>query len=264
MLLLTVFKYACFSNCVPTYTRGVYLRFDDLREAAEGKHILEQHNISGYQYARAKSQDTAQLNEFEGQISLTVVIDANPEHAVWEYTQADQCVMIVAIDNICQAFGPVRGYHHVATNSANMTMTFRIEFFSVDAANRSVCSLNIDPVWGTNAEVSYPLLPCLATVLTCSQKSFQWVTNIAAHWTGDRAANSPHRTQPRVDDQGRFVGYRAAVDPNPRPTFYRHPADQHNRVRRERIQDGSDVRTTVMLRNIPNKMDWVRHVSPSS
>lgn len=37
----------------------------------------------------------------------------------------------------------------------------------------------------------------------------------------------------------------------------RHPNDQHNRVRRERILDGSDIRTTVMLRNIPNKMDWV-------
>jgi hypothetical protein len=42
--------------------------------------------------------------------------------------------------------------------------------------------------------------------------------------------------------------------------FYRHPADQHNRVRRERILDGTDVRTTVMLRNIPNKMDWVCHM----
>jgi hypothetical protein len=263
MLLLTVFQYACFSNCVPTYTRGVYLRYDDLREAAEGKDILEQHGftidyVTGYQYALAKSQDTAQLNEFEGQVSLTVMIDANPEHAVWEYTQADQCVMVVAIDNICQAFGPVRGYHHVDTDNNKMTMTFRIEFFSVDAANRAVCSLNIDPVWGTNAEASHPLMPRLATMLTPMQKSFQWVTNIAAHWAGDRAANSPHRTKPRVDDQGRFVGYRAAVNPNPGPVhIYRHPADQHNRVRRERILDGSDVRTTVMLRNIPNKMDWV-------
>lgn len=34
--------------------------------------------------------------------------------------------------------------------------------------------------------------------------------------------------------------------------------DKNNRVRRERIVDGTDVRTTVMLRNIPNKLDWVR------
>ncbi|KAF2181822.1 hypothetical protein K469DRAFT_517242, partial [Zopfia rhizophila CBS 207.26] len=31
----------------------------------------------------------------------------------------------------------------------------------------------------------------------------------------------------------------------------------HNRVLKERIVSGQDVRTTVMLRNIPNKMDWM-------
>ncbi|KAF2654717.1 hypothetical protein K491DRAFT_581158, partial [Lophiostoma macrostomum CBS 122681] len=30
-----------------------------------------------------------------------------------------------------------------------------------------------------------------------------------------------------------------------------------NRVRRDKVADGSDVRTTVMLRNIPNKLDWL-------
>jgi hypothetical protein len=71
--------------------------------------------------------------------------------------------------------------------------------------------------------------------------------------------NSPHRTKPRVDDQGRFVGYRPSAGPFNGP-YQRHPADQHNRVRRERILDGSDVRTTIMLRNIPNKMDWVKRL----
>jgi hypothetical protein len=96
-------------------------------------------------------------------------------------------------------------------------------------------------------------------MLTPVQQSFQWVTVSPALWTGDRPVNSPHRVKPRVDDQGRFVGYRPAVNTLTGHPFYRHPADQHNRVRRERILDGSDVRTTIMLRNIPNKMDWVRH-----
>jgi hypothetical protein len=265
MTLLTVFQYACFATCVPTYTRGVYLRYDDLREAAEGKDILEQHGftvdyVSGYQYALAKSQDTAQLNEFEGQIQLSVMIDANPDHAIWEYSQYDHCSVVVAIESICQAFGPVRGYHHVDTDNDKMLLTFRVEFYSVDAANRAVYSLSTDPVWGTNSEVCRPLLSCLAAMLTLKQKSFQWVTVSPALWSGSRAANSPHRTKPRVDDQGRFVGYRAAPTMVTATQFYRHPADQHNRVRRERILDGTDVRTTVMLRNIPNKMDWVCHM----
>ena len=31
----------------------------------------------------------------------------------------------------------------------------------------------------------------------------------------------------------------------------------HNQVVRSRIESGLDVRTTIMLRNIPNKLDWV-------
>jgi hypothetical protein len=264
MTLLTIIKYACFANCVPLYTRGVYLRYDDLQDAAEGKDILEQHGfqvvyVTGYQYALAKAQDTAQLNEFEGQMSLTVLIDANPEHAIWEFSEGDYALMQLAVQNVCSAFGRVRNLVHVSTDNEKMSLTFRVEFSSVDSAGRAVQSLAMDPVWGTNLAVSHPPSPCLALWLTLLQKSFQWVTAVALPWTGKRAANSPHRHKPRVDDQGRFVGYRPALNPVSPTAFWRHPADQHNRVRRERILDGSDVRTTIMLRNIPNKMDWVCH-----
>ena len=33
--------------------------------------------------------------------------------------------------------------------------------------------------------------------------------------------------------------------------------NNHNRVNVDRIKQGLDVRTTIMLRNIPNRMDWV-------
>jgi hypothetical protein len=230
---------------VPVYTRGIYLCYDDLRDAAEGKDILEQHQftidyVSGYSYAIAKSQDTAQLNEFDGQIQLSIKIDAHPDHAVWEFTDEDHREVLASVESICQAFGPIRNIVHVETNNENMYFVFRIEFYGVDAANRAVHSLTTDPVWGTNKGAS-----------------FGWFTLIAALWTGARALNSPHRTNPHVDDQGRLAGYRPAVNPIvPRSSFH-HPADQHNRVRRERILDGNDVRTTIMLRNIPNKMDWV-------
>ncbi|KAF1915459.1 RNA recognition motif 2-domain-containing protein [Ampelomyces quisqualis] len=237
--------YACFSTCIPVYTRGVYLRYDDLREAAEGKDILTQHDfavdyVSGYQYALAKTQDTAQLNEFEGQIQLSVMIDANPDHAIWEFSNTDYTVVRIAVENICRAFGPYRNLVHVETINDKMLLVFRVEFHSVDAANRAVHSLSNDPVWGINSE-----------------KSFQWITVNPCPWAGERAINSPHRTKPRVDDQGRFVGYRPAVNSLPVENFYRHPQDQHNRVRRDNILDGTDVRTTIMLRNIPNKVDWL-------
>ncbi|KAF1947015.1 hypothetical protein EJ02DRAFT_449994 [Clathrospora elynae] len=246
--------YACFSNAVPYYARGVYLRYDDLHDAAEGKDILEQHGftvdyITGYDYALAKSQDTAQLNEFEGQFKLAVMIEPNPDHAIWEFTADDLSGITKAVEITAGAFGAVRNVIHVDTIDSKMLLVFRIEFHSVDAANRAVQSLRADPVWGINAE-----------------KSFQWCTIEPSYWTGERAMNSPHRTKPRVDDQGRFVGYRPSPAGMPYSMsedryagqqFSRHPHDQHNRVRRDRILDGSDVRTTVMLRNIPNKLDWM-------
>ncbi|KAH7386882.1 RNA recognition motif 2-domain-containing protein [Phaeosphaeria sp. MPI-PUGE-AT-0046c] len=237
--------YACFTTCVPVYTRGVFLRYDDLRDAAEGKDILEQQGftveyVSAYQYAVAKSQETSNLNEFEGQIKLSIYVDANPERTSNDFTQIDYCVMICAVQDICKAFGPVRKVAHVATNDDNMLLHFRIEFHGVDAANRAVHSLATDSVWGYNA-----------------QSTFQWVTVNPGPWIGERSLNSPDRAQPRMDDEGRLVGYRPAPNPLPSHPVYRHPADQHNRVRRERILDGSDVRTTIMLRNIPNKMDWL-------
>jgi hypothetical protein len=258
-------QYQCFAACVPLYTRGIHLRYDNLRDAAEGKAILNEHGftveyISGYQYAVAKSQDTSQINEFEGQVKLPVIIEANPNDAMWSFTAAD----LVEVSNILQlnvtSFGAIRNCFHVETNQASMKVVFRIEFHSIDASVRAVHSMRADPLWGFSNAVS-PSHLCNTSPLTSLQKTFKWKTDEPCLWSGERAHNSPHRTMPRVDDKGRIAGYRAAGTTdifseyvNPRY----HPADQHNRVRRERILDGSDVRTTIMLRNIPNKMDWVR------
>jgi hypothetical protein len=105
--------------------------------------------------------------------------------------------------------------------------------------------------------------PHPASILIFLQNTFQWVTVNPGHWTGERGLESPSRAQPRMDDEGRLVGYRPAPNPLPSTPIYRHPADAHNRVRRDRILDGSDVRTTIMLRNIPNKMDWVCYIFPA-
>ncbi|KAF1850911.1 uncharacterized protein K460DRAFT_350904 [Cucurbitaria berberidis CBS 394.84] len=237
--------YACFSNCVPFYARGVHLRYDNLHDAAEAKEILQQHEftvhyISGYEFAVAKSQDTAQLNEFEGQIKLPIMIEANPDYAVWEFTSEDLAGLIKSVEITAAVFGAVRNCIHVETVDTKMVLVFRIEYHSIDDANRAVQSLATDPVWGMS-----------------NGKTYQWCTANPSHWVGERALNSPHRTKPRVDEEGRFVGYRRMPDRYSGASFYRHPHDQHNRVRRDRILDGSDVRTTVMLRNIPNKLDWM-------
>ncbi|RAR06926.1 meiosis protein mei2 [Stemphylium lycopersici] len=244
--------YACFLNAVPYYARGVFIRYDDLRDAAEGKDILEQHEFTvdyatSYDYARAKTQDTGSIKEFEGQIKLFVMIEPNRDQAAWDFSSDDLAGVTNVVKLTAQAFGDVRNVTHADSIEDKMLLVFRIEFCSVDTAIRAVQSLRIDPVWGVSGD-----------------KSFQWCTFEPSLWSGARAAASPHRYKPRIDAQGRVYGYRLAPThqmpdqyTDRRASYHSHPHDQHNRVRRERILDGSDVRTTVMLRNIPNKLDWM-------
>lgn len=144
---------------MPVYTRGVHLRYDDLREAAEAKDILAQHGfgvdwITGYEFALAKSQDTAQLNEFEGQVKISVVIRPYTEQAAFEFTNADLAEVTEAVEITANVFGTVRGCVHIETYDTKMTLVFRVEFHSGDAATRAVQSLTVDPVWGINNAVS--------------------------------------------------------------------------------------------------------------
>ncbi|OAL50944.1 hypothetical protein IQ07DRAFT_610875 [Pyrenochaeta sp. DS3sAY3a] len=253
--------YTAFHKCVPMYEKGVHLRFDDLHDSTEGKDILEAQGfnveyITSYDFAIAKGQDTALLNEFEGQIKVPIMIQPGPGQTTKEFPpggflSVTRNLMIIAntFRNVPIAPGnatnipsAVRNCIHVDTDVSKGIMIFRVEFHSVDAALRAVQSLCVDRVWGYGDE-----------------KAFRWDIVNPTLWTGERPLNSPHRNNPRIDDQGRLYGYRTAQRMNPNSPYqaYRHPHDQHNRVRRDHILDGSDVRTTVMLRNIPNKLDWM-------
>lgn len=266
------------------YEKGVHLRFDDLHDSTEGKDILEEQGfcveyITSYDFAIAKGQDTALLNEFEGQIKVPIMIQPGPGQTDQEFPpggflSVTRNLMIIANtfrnvpivpNNVANIPAPVRNCIHVDTDVSKGVLIFRVEFHSVDAALRAVQSLRVDRVWGYGDEVSSPTPSSNFMILTSAQKAFRWDIVNPSLWTGERPLNSPHRNNPRIDDQGRLYGYRTAQRINTIPAFqtYRHPHDQHNRVRRDHILDGSDVRTTVMLRNIPNKLDWVSHPLPS-
>lgn len=160
MYFSDLLQYACFLNAVPYYARGVFIRYDDLRDAAEGKDILEQHEftvdyVTSYDYAKAKAQDTANIKEYEGQIKLSIMIDPNPDQAVWEFSSDDLAGISNAVKITAQAFGEVRNVTHIDSLDDKMLLVYRIEFFSIDAAIRAVQSLRIDPVWGVNNEASF-------------------------------------------------------------------------------------------------------------
>lgn len=159
LALLTHGQYACFANCVPVFARGVHLRFDDLHDAAEAKDILEQHDfavdyVSGYDFAIAKTQETTQLNEFEGQIKLTLLVEPHPEHAAWVLSTEDLAMVTKSVELTASVFGALRNCVHMDSVDDKLLLDFRIEFHSIDAANRAVQSLRIDPVWGVGNDVS--------------------------------------------------------------------------------------------------------------
>lgn len=195
--------------------------------------------------ARSMPKDIRDIQPFEGQMFLSMFIDANPEHAVWEFTAEDYEDIKHQVDLIAREFGIVRNVVHVDTVHDEMRLIFRIEFDSIDAAQRAIQSLRRTPVYGFGADVSTSL-PTLLFLLTFSQRSYFWSTINVGDWVDERPLGS-HRFQHRGDTRRPYRGQFRNEDPQ----------DEHNRVRRERILDGSDVRTTVMLRNIPANCDWV-------
>lgn len=261
-------QYSVFAKCVPIYDHGIYLRFDNVRDACEAKQLLEAREfdlrfIDNYDFAVAKSQDTAAINEFEGQIKLVVFLQFGPRGRNQKlptpvFTANDIVWLSNAIETVMGLYGNIRTNAHFATNTEEMTFAFRLEYFSAEAAQRAVASLEKDPVSGFSENVSSTVtaVSCLNHAHTSMQYLWQWSTVEATMWSGVRSSNSPHRRRPRIDDKGRLMDFRHLPQAN-LPTVKKHPADAHNRVRRERIIDGTDVRTTIMLRNIPNKLDWV-------
>ncbi|KAJ4302757.1 hypothetical protein N0V90_001647 [Kalmusia sp. IMI 367209] len=238
-------QYQVFNSCVPIYNRGVHLRFDDLQDAAEAKAVLEQHDfacsfVDNYEFALAKSQDTAAIDEHEGQVRIVVRIMPTDHGTRPSFGPKDLMNLHKDVEVTMTIFGSLKCLVHVATNTDTLEFTFRMEYFSVEAANRAVASLT-------------------KTELTRLDDTGMWHLTFhnVMNWSGPRPANSPHRRLPRVDDKGRFTEYRhlPQVNANALPNVARDP--RPNQVQRDQILNGTDVRTTVMLRNIPNKLDWM-------
>ena len=249
------------------YWNGVYLRFDSLDHSCDAKHILEKigesqvEHVDSYEFARAKSMDTMAIDEFEGQIKVVVTVAPNNQQINPPFLVGNIRWLSAAVSAALSEFGTISVSVHIGTNQDTMQFSYRLEFKSVDAANRAVASLNLDPA--SDVHVS-----CLSSIQTSPLTRFQgpwrWSTTEIAHWSGERAPNSPHRHRPHFDDNGLCTEFIRQEPHIPRAMKNTNQYESHNRVRRDRIEDGTDVRSTIMLRNIPNKLDWVMHALPSS
>jgi hypothetical protein len=248
--------------CVPIYSRGVYLRFDNLQDAGAGKLILEQHlfrccYVDNYTFAIAKSQDTAAIDEHEGQIRVEVHAAPVVKGLQLIFTLNDLKGMHDDLEAALSRFGHIRDFVHISTDQDKMSFVFRFEFYSVEVANRARASLLDHTLNRMDQHVSV-LFSFALSHSNSGQGLWSWNISRSENWTGPRPPNSPHRRLPRIDDRGRFTEFRHVPIVNA-PSI--PPRDEregsHNRVYRAKIVEGSDVRTTIMLRNIPNKLDWV-------
>jgi hypothetical protein len=108
------------------------------------------------QFAEVKSLDLANIDFYEGQVEL--VVDSHQIN--------DVVTMKSVVQRICSLVGMTR---RVVAMTGEAPFMFRVEFDSVDAANRAVNILNVSPDWELNAgnsDVSSSLLSCLISLLT--------------------------------------------------------------------------------------------------
>lgn len=243
---------------MPLNTSGdIRLRFDSVADACTGQHILVSEGysvdfITPRDYARAKFQDLASLDEFEGQITITVV--TNRALNMEEATALEDLMRDILSSRFRSSqHGPaVREIARLPSRQPTVTQ-FRVEMDSLDAATRTVRALARVPLHGYMRNVSLYHLSHMRSHANSFQ--FEWSVRSIRPYT-DPSNNNSSSSTPDRDQHGRLIGFRHQPLPVAPFRGSRHH-DQHNRVRRERVADGSDIRTTVMLRNIPNKLDWV-------
>lgn len=250
-----------FTHAVPVYNEGVIIHFDNLRDACEGMQLLKSIKfdcsfVDTYDFAIARGQDTAAINEFQGQLKLTIMLSSTNRGPRPPFPPSELVWFLNAIESALSVFGSVRHFAHLATDEEKLLFTFRVEFFSVEACSRAVASLTVEPLWGESDDVSHSYSSLYSHTNNIQGIWNYWSIQVGS-WSGPRPATSPHRRYPRRDHLGRLVGHLHNAESRRDLRYRTHPGDLQNRVRRDRIEDGTEIRTTIMLRNIPNKLDWV-------
>ncbi|KAE8377921.1 meiosis protein MEI2 [Aspergillus bertholletiae] len=210
------------------------------------------------------------VSDYEGQLFVTVYYDSrNPtlnQHAVTR-----------SLETIVTTFGDVKAFTPLRTGQENIS-EFHIEFFNTRDAENTMTTLNGSIVEECILEVS-PFKPDiegkprhpLPSPSPTRDVLFRYETPCPknASWTSSRPSRSPfmelsptgRSTVPPGEHAGLMDWMSRAGEEvllSPCRDIGRFPelrANSQNAVDIERIRLGLDVRTTIMLRNIPNKID---------
>jgi hypothetical protein len=143
-------QYLTFSSCVPLYSRGVHMRFDNLRDSCEAKYLLEClgyliEYITPYEFAVAKSQDTATVSDYEGQVNFPMLVQP-----IGNLNRKGLNKVAGFVHDFASCYGVVRDVEHAATDEKNGIIRFRVEFMSIDAANRAIQGIKEFPLYSSD------------------------------------------------------------------------------------------------------------------
>ncbi|KAL4861113.1 hypothetical protein BDV12DRAFT_191287 [Aspergillus spectabilis] len=256
----------------------VYVSFTDSREAKkaiEKVRLLrpEWRVISLTPKEYVQHLDPAllpQTSDHEGQLLATVFFDSrNPG--------LNQHTVARSLETLAMTFGDIKTFTPLPSGQENIA-EFHIEYFNSRDAENVMTTLNGTSVDDCVVEVSFfrpdvesetypsPQSPCsVKGTAPCFDAPYQK----DGSWTSPRQSRAPYMelsptgrsTIPPGEHAGLMDWMTRAGErilPSPRREITRYPdlrLTNQNAVDVERIRLGLDVRTTIMLRNIPNKID---------
>ncbi|KAL4976197.1 hypothetical protein BDW66DRAFT_166721 [Aspergillus desertorum] len=211
-----------------------------------------------------------QTSNYEGQLLATVYYDSrNPG--------LNQHTVAQSLETLAMTFGDIQAFTPLLSSQENIA-EFHIEYFNTRDAENVMTTLNGTSVDDCVVEVSLfkpdveseaypsPQSPCsVKKSASCLDASYQK----DASWSSPRHSRAPYMelsptgrsTIPPGEHAGLMDWMTRAGEsilPSPRREITRCPdlrLTNQNAVDVERIRLGLDVRTTIMLRNIPNKID---------
>ncbi|XRM44549.1 hypothetical protein ABZX51_007678 [Aspergillus tubingensis] len=258
----------------------VYVAFTDSREATKAiekvKVLRPEWHISTIapkEYVKhVEPSLLPQTSNYEGQLLVTVYYDGrNPN--------LNQHTVARSLETLSMTFGDIRSFTSLPTEQENIG-EFHIEYFNTRDAENVLTTLNGTSVDDCILDISL-FRPDIEerkcelpfTAETSSREEFPPAEEASftksTSWTSVRPGRAsfmelsptgrstvPPGEHASLIDWMSKAGER--IFPSPRRELSRYPdlrMGSQNAVDIERIRLGLDVRTTIMLRNIPNKID---------
>ncbi|OJJ38553.1 hypothetical protein ASPWEDRAFT_168455 [Aspergillus wentii DTO 134E9] len=257
----------------------VYVAFTDSREAKnamEKVHLLRPEwrifALTSREYIQhSEPSRLAQTSDFEGQLFVSVYYDSRNSNM-------NHHRVARSLETLAMTFGDMKIFSPLPSKQDHVS-EFHLEFFNTRDAENAMTTLNGTSVDDCVLEVSlfkpdvedksYLPLPSPSTPVKGGFSRYETAYRNHDSWASSRTNHTPYMelsptgrsTVPSGEHAGLMDWMSRAGErilPSPHREISRYPdlrSNNQNAVDIERIRLGLDVRTTIMLRNIPNKID---------